>query len=157
MFIFLWLLTFPLICVSGFKLHLRPFSKSGAEMSHPIPPLPAGKRIIDIFADFMNYLYESVRTYIQEAHSNGVQLWESLEADIQFILTYPNGWGGAQQAQMQLAAIRAGLIPDTKEGRARVDFVSEGEASLHFYIRKGLGAAVSQVRNRQVLIKTLRD
>jgi len=138
------------MCVSRFKLHLRPLSKPDADVSLPLPHLPAGKRIIDIFADFMSYLYKSVRTYIQETHTTGVHLWESLETEIQFILTHPNGWGGAQQAQMRSAAIRAGLIPDTKGGRARVEFVSEGEASLHFCIQKGLATAGSQVGNHRV-------
>lgn len=53
-----------------------------------------------------------------------------------FILCHPNGWKGAQQGRMREAAIKAGLVPDTKEGRNRVQFVTEGEASLHYCIEQ---------------------
>jgi len=75
----------------------------------------------------MNYMYECARAYIQEAHANGPYVWGTMEQDIQFVLTHPNGWGGSRQAQLRLAAVRAGLVPDTKIGRTRVQFVSEGE------------------------------
>jgi hypothetical protein len=39
---------------------------------------------------------------------------------------------------MRKAATKTGLIPDTPEGHSRLFFVSEGEASLHFCIQKGL-------------------
>ena len=92
----------------------------------------------------MKYMYECARAYIQEANANGPYIWGTMEQSIQFVLTHPNGqWGGSRQAQLRLAAVRAGLVPDTKEGRARVQFVSEGEASLHFCIHKGLVTAAS--------------
>ena len=39
---------------------------------------------------------------------------------------------------MRRAAISAGLVPDTAAGAARIHFVTEGEASLHFCIASGL-------------------
>jgi hypothetical protein len=87
-----------------------------------------------VFADFLRYLYGCARAYINESHYNGVELWEALSASIQFILTHPNGWEGAQQSQMRQAAVLAGLIPDSPDGQARLQFVTEGEASLHFCI-----------------------
>jgi len=42
---------------------------------------------------------------------------------------------------MRKTAVTAGLIPDTDEGQARLTFVTEGEASLHFCIRNGLTSA----------------
>jgi len=39
---------------------------------------------------------------------------------------------------MRKAAILANLVPDTKEGHARLSFVTEGEASLHFAIENGV-------------------
>ncbi|KAJ3514769.1 hypothetical protein NLJ89_g2175 [Agrocybe chaxingu] len=39
---------------------------------------------------------------------------------------------------MRKAAIMAGLVPNTREGRARLSFVTEGEASLHFCLQCGL-------------------
>ncbi|RDB20569.1 hypothetical protein Hypma_012275 [Hypsizygus marmoreus] len=121
-----------------FKLHLRPRSSSTSAITHKLPPLPKNKTVIDVFADFMAYLHKCARTYIQDTHANGADLWSSVENCIEFVLTHPNGWEGAQQARMRRAAVRAGLVPDTNEGRARVHFVTEGEASLHFCIQNGL-------------------
>jgi len=90
-------------------------------------------------------MYTCGRTYIEESHANGVALWASVESEIQFILTHPNGWEGVQQTQMREAAVRAGLVPDTTAGRSRVSFVTEGEASLHFAIKHGLPAQATKV------------
>lgn len=43
---------------------------------------------------------------------------------------------------MRQALIDAGLVPDSDEGHARVRFVTEGEASLHFCIRHGLASHI---------------
>ncbi|KAF5374600.1 hypothetical protein D9615_008990 [Tricholomella constricta] len=121
-----------------FKLHLRPTSDSSTSVTHKIPPLPNNKTVLDVFTDFLRYLFKCAQTYIQETHANGADLWASLQDRIEFVLTHPNGWEGAQQAQMRNAAVHAGLVPDANEGRSRVHFVTEGEASLHFCIQSGL-------------------
>ena len=107
-------------------------------MTDKIVPLPDGKCAIDVFADFLHYLYECTRRYIADAHPNGASIWSSLQPTADFVLSHPNGWEGAQQNMMRKAATMAGLIPDTAEGHSRLLFVTEGEASLHFCIRKGL-------------------
>ncbi|CAA7260296.1 unnamed protein product [Cyclocybe aegerita] len=122
-----------------FKLHMRPKTKSAAYVTEKIPPLPPGKAAIDIFADFLRYLHKCARTYIEETHANGADLWRSFGEDrTEFVLTHPNGWEGGQQGLMRKAAVVAGLVPDTEEGRARLSFVTEGEASLHFCVQSGL-------------------
>jgi hypothetical protein len=103
-----------------------------------IPPLPLNKTVVEVFADFLAYLFECASSYIQEAHANGVDLWASLKGQIDFVLSHPNGWEGAQQSEMRKAAVLAKLIPDTPAGHARLSFVTEGEASLHFAIQNGL-------------------
>ena len=87
-----------------------------------------------VFGDFLRYLYDRTRDYIQETHASGFELWNTLKDNADFVLTHPNGWEGAQQAQMRKAAIYAGLVPDTMDGHSRVHFVTEGEASVHFCI-----------------------
>lgn len=94
--------------------------------------------MVEIFADFLRYLFDGTRTYIRQTHSKGLDLWRSLENYIEFVLTHPNGWEGHQQSQMRRAAVLAGLIPDTAEGQSRLSFVTEGEASLHYCIQSGL-------------------
>ena len=129
-----------------FKLHLRPKAQSSAYVTHKIPPLPRGKAAIDIFADFLRYLHQCARTYIEETHANGIELWRTLEDRTDFILTHPNGWEGAQQGMMRTAAVQAGLIPDNGDGHSRLSFVTEGEASLHFCVQSGLTSDAIKVR-----------
>ncbi|KAG5651985.1 hypothetical protein H0H81_006727 [Sphagnurus paluster] len=133
-----------------FKLHFRPTSHANADATQKIPPLPPNKTIRDVFADFLRYLYKCAQVYIQEAHVKGTELWASFQNRTEFVLTHPNGWEGAQQAQMREAAILAGLIPNTQAGRARVHFVTEGEASLNFCIQSGLTTEAMKVRIIQV-------
>ena len=94
--------------------------------------LPKGKTIVDVFADFMDYLFDSTRTLFKESEPTGELIWDSVSDNIQLVLTHPNGWGGPQQTQLRTAAIRAGIVPDTPAGRSRVHFVTEGEASFNF-------------------------
>ncbi|KAI0656119.1 hypothetical protein C8Q70DRAFT_1056985 [Cubamyces menziesii] len=137
-----------LIFVEWFKLHLRPerLDSKNSAIRSLLPPLrlPAGKTIVDVFADFLQYLFTCTRRYISETHGHGDTLWTSFEDRIEFILSHPNGWEGFQQGKMRDAAIAAGLIPDTPAGRARVQFVTEGEASFNFCIRNGLADDVLQ-------------
>ncbi|KAI5999139.1 hypothetical protein EDD15DRAFT_2386458 [Pisolithus albus] len=126
--------------VQWFKMHLRPQSSATSDAADHITPLPPNKTVIDIFVDFMEYLYDCTRKYIQETFPNQPDFLVSMDRNnaIDFILTHPNGWEGSQQAQMRQAAVRAKLVPDTDAGRARVRFVTEGEASLHLCIQRGL-------------------
>lgn len=101
--------------------------------------------MVDLFSDYMQYLYNCAKTYIQDTHEDDNELWASLEPRIEYVLTHPNGWEGAQQEQMRKAAIIAGLVPDTDTGRSRIRFVTEGEASLHFCLRSGLGTQALKV------------
>ena len=94
--------------------------------------LPRGKTIIDIYADFMRYLFDSARELFQASEPNGEIAWESISNSVEVVLTHPNGWGGPQQAKMRNAAVKAGIVPDTPAGYNSVHFVSEGEASFCF-------------------------
>ncbi|KIK13005.1 hypothetical protein PISMIDRAFT_18286 [Pisolithus microcarpus 441] len=126
--------------VQWFKMHLRPKSSATSDAADQITPLPPNKTVIDIFVDFMEYLYDCTRKYIQQTFPNQPDFLVSMDRNnaIDFVLTHPNGWEGSQQAQMRQAAVRAKLVPDTDAGRARVRFVTEGEASLHLCIQRGL-------------------
>ena len=120
-------------------LHLRPNAQSSSYITNKIPPLPRGKSAIDVFADFLRYLHQCARTFIEETHANGIELWHTLEDHrIEFVLTHPNHWEGPRQSMMRTAAIQAGLIPDNEDGHSHLSFVTEGEASLHFCVQSGL-------------------
>jgi len=94
--------------------------------------LPKGKTIVDVFADFMRYLFDSTRELFKATESNGELKWDSVSDNIELVLTHPNEWRGPQQTQLRTAAVRAGIVPDTPAGRSRVHFVTEGEASFNF-------------------------
>ena len=112
-----------------------------------LDPLPRNKTSTDLFGDFLSYLFRCTRSFIIDTHANGLALWNAVHRDMQFVLSHPNGWEGAQQAKMRRAAIQGGLIPDTDEGRSRIRFVTEGEASLHACVLNGLAAEVLKVRH----------
>ncbi|KAF6742006.1 hypothetical protein DFP72DRAFT_1110160, partial [Ephemerocybe angulata] len=78
-----------------FKLHLRP--KNGVST-----PTTSSQ-------DFLRYLYSCTRTYIEETHGfsgDDSDWWQDLERQglIDFVLSHPNGWEGAQQEMMRRAA-----------------------------------------------------
>jgi len=105
---------------------------------HPnVPPLPPKKTVVDVIADFLRYLLHCAASYIQDTYPNGPTIWTTLKDDVHFVLSHPNGWEGKEQSQMRLAAVKAGLVPDTPSGHSRLVFVTEGEASLHFTIESG--------------------
>ena len=99
----------------------------------------------DVLSDFLAYLLSCLRIFIVEIHPGGEALWNSLKDTSEFTLTHPNGWGGAQQAMMRKAAIRARLVLGRSDAEDRVHFVTEGEASLHFCCHHGLVLDAMQV------------
>ncbi|KAF6763915.1 hypothetical protein DFP72DRAFT_800828 [Ephemerocybe angulata] len=132
--------------VEWFKLHIRPKHSSGKEDESiaKIPPLPDSGllSVVDITADFFQYLFECTRTYIEESHANGTDVWASVENEIDFVISHPNGWGGYQQSQLREALEHAGLVSPHEADR--VSFITEGEASLHFALRNGLPEATME-------------
>lgn len=108
-------------------------TEPSAEMKDQISTkLPKGKTIVDVFADFMRYLFDSMKELFKTSEPNGELRWASVSNSIELVLTHPNGWDGPQQTKLRTAAIKAGIVPNTPAGRSRVYFVSEGEASFNF-------------------------
>ncbi|TRM65694.1 hypothetical protein BD626DRAFT_566363 [Schizophyllum amplum] len=134
-----------------FKLHLAPNHPGSPTSNQSLPPLPPYKDVLDVLVDFLRYLYSCVRTFIEETHPAGDKLWKSLEDTSDFVLTHPNGWGGAQQADMRAAAVEAGLVPGDK-AHDRIHFLTEGEASLHFCGHHGLVLDSMQDGNGVILV-----
>ncbi|VDB95850.1 unnamed protein product [Peniophora sp. CBMAI 1063] len=139
--------------VEWFKLLLR--SPSGADAANadiPHTVLPPNKDVVAVYADFYQYLFERTRAFICETHASGQLVWDSLKDEIEFILTYPNGWEGSQQAAMRRALVLAELVPNTPAGHERVKFVSEGEASFHFCISSGMLEDVISTGSKVMII-----
>ncbi|KAF9444306.1 hypothetical protein P691DRAFT_712054 [Macrolepiota fuliginosa MF-IS2] len=123
------------IKVEWFKLHLRPKTNDFAMAGNRISPLPLGKTIVEVLSDFLTYLNDCAKQYIQEQHPGiGSSIWTGQE--IHYVLSHPNGWEGPQQTLMRQAAEKAGLV--SSRGRNKLTFITEGEASLNRCIEKGL-------------------
>ncbi|KAG9313675.1 hypothetical protein JVU11DRAFT_6020 [Chiua virens] len=115
------------------KLYLRPkYFSSSINPDDELPPLPAGSSAVNVLTDFIKYLFQCAKKYIQERHR--ALAWSLITDSIEYIFTLPNGWEGIQHQLYRRAIEEAGLVPSTPEGRSRVHMLSEGEASLHFCV-----------------------
>ena len=135
-----------------FKLHIRPRVSGPNDTANLslIPPLPPGKSVVSVAADFFRYLFECTKQYIEESHANGMDVWNSVARDIDYVISHPNGWGGYQQTQLRDAMELAGLV-DGNDPVEKVSFITEGEASLHFALRHGLPKEVMEVSSIHLL------
>ncbi|KIL55234.1 hypothetical protein M378DRAFT_134237 [Amanita muscaria Koide BX008] len=100
------------------------------------PPEPA-EAVFQVFADFLQYLFKSAKEYIIESEIklDPTFTWSTIERNIFFVLTHPNGWEGKQQSQIRDAAVAAGLV-NSSAAANQITFVTEGEANLHFCLEK---------------------
>ena len=130
-----------------FKLRLRPQTMKLQMNGMRLPPLPRGKSAVQVFGDYLGYLFRCTKNFVVDTHANGASLWRAVEEDLQVVLSHPNGWEGAQQTKMRRAAVYGGLIPDTDAGKARIRFVTEGEASLHACVLNGLAKEMLTVQS----------
>jgi hypothetical protein len=118
-----------------FKLHLCPPNLRPPDIeNNTLPLLPPNKTVVDIYADMLCYLFKCAKAYILSKSTGDSDSLTTLFGRCEIVLSHPNGWGGPQQAQMRAAAVLAGLISDNTEDQDRLQFVTEGEASLHFCI-----------------------
>jgi hypothetical protein len=95
--------------------------------------LPRGKSLRDIFADFIRYLFDSAKAFIQEREPMGEELWESLGRNIDLILSHPNGWEGREQEFLRKSVVQASVFTE-EEALSNVSFVTEGEATFNFCV-----------------------
>lgn len=110
-------------------------------------PLPPKKTKEDVLSDYLRYLHDCTRDFIEDTHPDGVFLWRSLHGGAQFILSHPTTWGGKQHDTLRRCMAQSGLLHDPHSNR--MTFVSEGEANLHYIMRHrhelGLAGDVSYV------------
>ena len=134
------------------KLHLRPkHLESSINKNDDLPPLPPGKNAVDVLTDFIKYLFNCAKDYIQKYHP--AMSWSTVENSIKYVFTHSNGWEGVQQQMYRQAIERAGLAPSTPEGRTHVHMLTEGKASLHFCIANLLiGETADQADPQGVVI-----
>lgn len=130
-----------------FKLHLHPETMKESDMppaydstsnrppSFEIPPLPTGVGLQDVYSEFIKYLFEHTRNFFIDSTPNGNHIWERLQSKIVLIFCHPNGWDISQQAFLTQSAITAGVV-SSKDADGRLEFVTEGEASVHFAVEQ---------------------
>jgi hypothetical protein len=104
-----------------------------------IPPLPPSTTLKKVYADFLKYMFTTTRSFFESNTPNGKSIWSRLEGQLILILCTPNGWDTSQQAFLREAVVTAGIMTNTQtdelvaEGRRRrLEFVTEGEASVHY-------------------------
>ena len=113
---------------------IGPTEPSAEMKKHMSTKLPRGKTVIDVFSDFMRYLFDSTKALYISSDPNAECRWNSVSHKVELVLTHPNGWGGPQQSKLRAAAVQAKIVPGTQEGLSRIHFVSEGEASFNFCV-----------------------
>ncbi|KIL54538.1 hypothetical protein M378DRAFT_92351 [Amanita muscaria Koide BX008] len=127
--------SFPGSLVNHFSHSSGPGSLNKKKILRPVTD--DFKTVVQVFADFLQYLFKHAKEYIIESERkiNSTFTWSAIEKNTYFVLTHPNGWEGNQQSQMREAAVAAGLA-DSSTAANRIIFVTEGEASLHFCLDK---------------------
>ena len=95
--------------------------------------LPSGKSLQDVFADFIRYLFDSAKAFIQEREPMGDKIWESLGRNIDLVLSHPNGWEGREQEFLRKSVVQASVFTE-EEALSRVSFVTEGEATFNYCV-----------------------
>ena len=88
---------------------IGPTQPSAELKKHMSTNLPKGKTIIDVFSDFIGYLFKSTRTLFVSSDPNAERRWNSMSHEIEFVLTHPNEWGGSQQSQLRVPPSKQGL------------------------------------------------
>ncbi|KAH8117852.1 hypothetical protein DFH11DRAFT_862716 [Phellopilus nigrolimitatus] len=135
-----------------FKMRLRPSNMALQTNGLDIGELPDKKSAEDVMGDFLRHLFKATASYIQSSHVGEADIWDQVKDDAIFVLGHPNGWTGQSLQRYRKSAILGGLIPDTAEGRKRVKFVTEGEASALACLSGGLGPARLEVGFRFVIV-----
>jgi len=97
------------------------------------PDLLDGIPLSQIYSDYMAYLLVH-RNFFQERVIDVTTAWTNHFDSVDTIITHPNGWGIHEQVFLRKAAIAAGF--PNENPTARIRFVTEAEASVHYYLSR---------------------
>lgn len=98
-----------------------------------LPEIPFHLTVEKIYSDFIRYLVAHTRTFFEDRTPNGRNVWLNLIEYADFVIAHPNGWGLKEQSVLRRAAIQADLVRPS-DADARIHFVTEAEASVHFCV-----------------------
>jgi hypothetical protein len=116
-------------------------SNSSTPSQIEIPPLPSSTSLSQIYRDFIRYLYDRTHNFFTSTTPNGHAIWTRLHQQSQqsqpnslvLIFSTPNGWDLSQQTFLRDATIAAQIFTPS-QAKERVEFVTEGEASVHYVL-----------------------
>ncbi|KAG8829562.1 hypothetical protein FRC17_006388 [Serendipita sp. 399] len=126
-------------------------SSQPSASSIEIPPLPPGIPLTRVYSDFLKYLFDYTERFFVNNTPGGRNVWDRLRNKIAIVLATPNGWDTSQQIFMRDAVVAAGIV-GKDQADERVDYITEGEASVHYalahsqsksWLRKGVIFAVT--------------
>ena len=126
------------------KLKLSPGELPATAKRYMTASLPKGKTLQDVFADFIRYLFDSAKAFIQESEPLGDTLWESVQSNIDLVLSHPNGWEGREQEFLRKSVVEASIFTE-EEALSRVSFVTEGEATFNFCVANAKSGELLEV------------
>ncbi|KAJ1304901.1 hypothetical protein OPQ81_006035 [Rhizoctonia solani] len=108
----------------NFKLHLHPGT------------LPNDVPLMQIYSDFMGYLFKQTKSYFEDHIIDGKTIWEKYTPTMEVIIAHPNGWYIQEQEFLRKAAVKCGVfnIPGATVAE-NIRFVTEAEASVHYCIQ----------------------
>ncbi|KAG9125789.1 hypothetical protein FRC07_006216 [Ceratobasidium sp. 392] len=115
-----------------FKLHLHP-NELKAKHNLKLDPLPNGISLRQIYSDFLGYLLKHTRSFFEDRIIDGQLIWKDYQPLMEVVIAHPNGWGLREQTFLRAAAVDAGLA-SASSAQAKIRFVTEAEASVHFCI-----------------------
>ncbi|PVF96862.1 hypothetical protein CPB86DRAFT_786494 [Serendipita vermifera] len=129
---------------SWFKLQLHPESmvsdlpppynaNASWDGSLEIPPLPQGVSLKRVYSDFIGYLCTKTKAFFVNSTPNGQAIWKRVKHRIVLIFCTPNAWEASQQVFLRQAVVESGLM-EMEEVEERIEFITEGEASVHYAI-----------------------
>ena len=119
-----------------FSLHPRSMTEEPSSRFNPnntfeIPALPSNVPIVKVYADMFHWLLEHVERFFESNMVNGGVIWERLGSQLTLVVATPNGWEIQQQQTMRDALILGRVLPPDHDPD-RLEFVTEGEASVHY-------------------------
>jgi len=109
-------------------------SSSTSPAALEIPPLPKDVPVDKIYSDMFRWLVQHATNFFKSHTVDGKEIWDRIGARCTIILAIPNGWEIQQQHLLRNAIVMSGTLPvDFEEDQ--LDFVTEGEASVHYALR----------------------
>lgn len=94
------------------------------------PSLPPGKSEVEVTADYLFRVHQTVQNYLQEVLG---QVFNREEHNILYVLTVPAIWNDAAKTAIRAAAIQAGFLRD--ENDTRLMLISEPEAAIRHCLK----------------------